>query len=46
MLEHISYDHVEKLKKTEEEVRHEAERVMKILQYFQSKVIASEKMEG
>ena len=43
--EHISSDLVEQLKKAEEEVRQEVERVMKVLQYFQSKLGTSEQME-
>ena len=42
---HIISDLVDKLKKIEEEVRQEEERVTKILQYFQRKVSTSEKLE-
>ena len=45
MSKHIIYDLVDKLKKTKEEVRQEAERVTKILQDFQRKVDTSEQME-
>ena len=41
----LSSDLVEQLKKTEEEVQQEAERVMKILQCFQIKAKTSEYME-
>ena len=45
MSEHVSFDFVEKMQKVQEEVRLEAERVTKILEYFHSKFDTSKEME-
>ena len=45
MLEHVSSKLVEQLQKIEEEVRIEAERIVKVMEYFQSKFIARKDME-
>ena len=45
MPEHVSSDLVEQMWKTEEEVLIEAERVVKIVEYFQNKINASQNME-
>ena len=45
MPKHVSYDLMEQLHKTEEEVRLEAERVMEILEYFHSKVNTRKEIE-
>ena len=45
MPKHVIFDMVEKLKKTKEEVYEEAERVVKIMEYFHSKINASKIME-
>ena len=45
MPEHLGFDLVEQLKKTEEEVGIEAERVVKIMEDFHSKINANKNIE-
>ena len=45
MPKHVSSDLMEQLQKTEEEVRLEAERVVKIMEYFHSKFDTRKEME-
>ena len=45
MLKHVSFDLVEKMHKTEEEVRTEVDKLLKIVENFQNKISASQYME-